>query len=575
MSDSKVMNIAKKRGFLWSSFEIYSGAAGFFDYGPLGAILKNNIISKWRNYYIVGEGFYEIESPTIMPEEALKASGHVDNFTDPMTECKDCLEVYRADHIIEDTIGEDVEGLEDQRLTEIVSENQIRCPKCGGHLTHVWSYNLMFQTLIGAKGKAKGYLRPETAQGIFIPFKRLLRFFRGKLPFGVVQIGKAYRNEISPRQGVIRLREFTQAEAEIFVDPTEKKHPKFSKVANDDLKLLSADAQLNKQDPEIVKAAKAVEEGIVSSEVLTYQLCLAGRFLSDLGIPLEFIRFRQHLPTEMAHYAIDCWDVEVQTDRFGWIEIIGIADRTDFDLKSHSSHSSEDLSVFIEYDEPKKVKKLVVKPDMKKFGPLFKGDAPKVIKALEDLDASEVQKAFDNNENYKIEVDGKLTEISSDIVSFSEKEEIIRGEKVYPHVIEPSFGIDRIIYSVLLHSYTEDGDRTFLKLEKQIAPVGVNVFPLVNNDNLISIAHEISDELRNQGIISEYDGSGTIGRRYARSDEIGVPFAVTVDHETLENKTVTIRNRDNLEQIRIPVNEVYSALIGLLEGRIEFESLQQ
>ena len=575
MSDSKVMNIAKKRGFLWSSFEIYSGAAGFFDYGPLGAILKNNIISKWRNYYIVGEGFYEIESPTIMPEEALKASGHVDNFTDPMTECKDCLEVYRADHIIEDTIGEDVEGLEDQRLTEIVSENQIRCPKCGGHLTHVWSYNLMFQTLIGAKGKAKGYLRPETAQGIFIPFKRLLRFFRGKLPFGVVQIGKAYRNEISPRQGVIRLREFTQAEAEIFVDPTEKKHPKFSKVANDDLKLLSADAQLNKQDPEIVKAAKAVEEGIVSSEILTYQLCLAGRFLSDLGIPLEFIRFRQHLPTEMAHYAIDCWDVEVQTDRFGWIEIIGIADRTDFDLKSHSSHSSEDLSVFIEYDEPKKVKKLVVKPDMKKFGPLFKGDAPKVIKALEDLDASEVQKAFDNNENYKIEVDGKLTEISSDIVSFSEKEEIIRGEKVYPHVIEPSFGIDRIIYSVLLHSYTEDSDRTFLKLEKQIAPVGVNVFPLVNNDNLISIAHEISDELRNQGIISEYDGSGTIGRRYARSDEIGVPFAVTVDHETLENKTVTIRNRDNLEQIRIPVNEVYSALIGLLEGRIEFESLQQ
>jgi len=575
MSDSKVMNIAKKRGFLWSSFEIYSGAAGFFDYGPLGAILKNNIISKWRNYYIVGEGFYEIESPTIMPEEALKASGHVDNFTDPMTECKDCLEVYRADHIIEDTIGEDVEGLEDQRLTEIVSENQIRCPKCGGHLTHVWSYNLMFQTLIGAKGKAKGYLRPETAQGIFIPFKRLLRFFRGKLPFGVVQIGKAYRNEISPRQGVIRLREFTQAEAEIFVDPTEKKHPKFSKVANDDLKLLSADAQLNKQDPEIVKAAKAVEEGIVSSEVLTYQLCLAGRFLSDLGIPLEFIRFRQHLPTEMAHYAIDCWDVEVQTDRFGWIEIIGIADRTDFDLKSHSSHSSEDLSVFIEYDEPKKVKKLVVKPDMKKFGPLFKGDAPKVIKALEDLDASEVQKAFDNNENYKIEVDGKLIEISSDIVSFNEKEEIIRGEKVYPHVIEPSFGIDRIIYSVLLHSYTEDGDRTFLKLEKQIAPVGVNVFPLVNNDNLISIAHEISDELRNQGIISEYDGSGTIGRRYARSDEIGVPFAVTVDHETLENKTVTIRNRDNLEQIRIPVNEVYSALLGLLEGRIEFESLQQ
>ena len=575
MSDSKVMNIAKKRGYLWSSFEIYSGAAGFFDYGPLGAILKNNIISKWRKYYIVGEGFYEIESPTIMPEEALKASGHVDNFTDPMTECKDCLEVYRADHIIEDSIDEDVEGLEDQRLTEIISENKIVCPKCGGHLTHVWSYNLMFQTLIGAKGKATGYLRPETAQGIFIPFKRLLRFFRGKLPFGVVQIGKAYRNEISPRQGVIRLREFTQAEAEIFVDPTDKKHPKFAKVAKDELKLLSADAQLNKVEPQTITALKAIDDNIVSSEVLIYQLCLAGRFLSDLGIPSEVIRFRQHLPTEMAHYAIDCWDVEVQTDRFGWIEIIGIADRTDFDLKSHSNYSNEDLSVFLEYDEPKKVNKLVVKPDMKKFGPLFKGDAPKVIKALEELDASELQKAFDNNENFKIEVDGKLTEISSEIISFTEKEELVRGEKVFPHVIEPSFGIDRIIYSVLLHSYTEDEERTFLKLEKQIAPIGVNVFPLMNKDNLTTIAHEISEELRNQGIISEYDGSGTIGRRYARSDEIGVPFAVTVDHETLENETVTIRNRDNLEQIRIPINKVYNVLNELLEGKVEFESLKK
>ncbi len=574
MSDSKVMNIAKKRGYLWSSFEIYSGAAGFFDYGPLGATLKNNIISKWRNYYIVGEGFYEIESPTIMPEEALKASGHVDHFTDPMTECKDCLEVFRADHVIEDVIDDDVEGLADERLTEIISENQIGCPKCGGHLTHVWSYNLMFQTLIGAKGKATGYMRPETAQGIFIPFKRLLRFFRGKLPFGVVQIGKAYRNEISPRQGVIRLREFTQAEAEIFVDPSDKNHPKFANVANDDLKLLSADAQLNKNDPEIVSAKNAVVTGMVSSEVLTYQLCIAGRFLADLGIPSEVIRFRQHLPTEMAHYAIDCWDVEVLTDRFGWIEIIGIADRTDFDLKSHSDYSNEDLSVFIEYDEPKKISRMVVKPDMKKFGPMFKGDAPNVIKALENVDASEVQKRFDEGETFKIDLNGKSIEISSDLISFNEQEELVRGEKVIPHVIEPSFGIDRIIYSVLLHSYTEDDEREFLKLEKQIAPIGVNVFPLINKDKLSDKAYEIEEELRNHGIIAEYDGSGTIGRRYARSDEIGVPFAVTVDHETLKDNTVTIRNRDNLEQVRIPIKNVYNVLIRLLNGEIEFESLQ-
>src|SRR5664280_1251336 len=497
MTDSKVMNIAKKRGYLWSSFEIYSGAAGFYDYGPLGAILKNNIIEKWRKYYIVREGFYEIESPTIMPEEALKASGHVDHFTDPMTECKECMEVYRADHIIEDVIDQEVEGLEDQKLTEILSENQIVCPKCGGHLTHVWSYNLMFQTLIGAKGKKTGYMRPETAQGIFIPFKRLLRFFRGKLPFGVVQIGKAYRNEISPRQGIIRLREFTQAEAEIFVDPSIKTHPKFDNFADDILTLFSAKNQMNTRELEKINAKKAVEEGIISSEILTYQLCLAARFLSDLGIPSEVIRFRQHLPTEMAHYAIDCWDVEVLTDRFGWIEIIGIADRTDFDLKSHSIHSKEDLSVFIEYNEPKTITKLSVKPDMKKFGPLFKGNAPKILDSLKNLDASNIKKAFEADGKFKLELEGNLHEITPDIISFEEREEIIRGEKVLPHVIEPSYGIDRIIYSVLLHSYKENENRTYLKLEKQIAPIGVSVFPLVNKDELVETAHKLREEFRN------------------------------------------------------------------------------
>jgi glycyl-tRNA synthetase len=573
MTDNKVMNIAKKRGFLWSSFEIYSGSAGFFDYGPLGAILKSNIIEKWRKYYIVREGFYEIESPTIMPEEALKASGHVDHFTDPMTECKECMEVYRADHIIEDVIDQEVEGLEDQKLTEILSENQIVCPKCGGHLAHVWSYNLMFQTLIGAKGKKTGYMRPETAQGIFIPFKRLLRFFRGKLPFGVVQIGKAYRNEISPRQGIIRLREFTQAEAEIFVDPSIKTHPKFDNFADDILTLFSAKNQMNTRELEKINAKKAVEEGIISSEILTYQLCLAARFLSDLGIPSEVIRFRQHLPTEMAHYAIDCWDVEVLTDRFGWIEIIGIADRTDFDLKSHSIHSKENLSVFIEYDEPKTITKLSVKPDMKKFGPLFKGNAPKILDSLKNLDASNIKKAFETDGKFKLELEGNLHEITPDIISFEEREEIIRGERVLPHVIEPSYGIDRIIYSVLLHSYKENEDRTYLKLEKQIAPIGVSVFPLVNKDEMVETAHKLRDEFRNQGIIAEYDGSGTIGRRYARADEIGVPFAITVDHETLETNTVTIRNRDDLKQIRKPIKDIYNILISLLEGKIEFEDI--
>lgn len=570
MKNEDVMNIAKKRGFLWSSFEIYSGVAGFFDYGPLGAILKNKIMNKWRNYYLVGEGFYEIESPTIMPEEALKASGHVDHFNDPMTECKDCLEVFRADHVIKEATGEEVEGLENQELTEILSDQQILCPKCGGHLTHVWSYNLMFQTLIGAKGKKTGYMRPETAQGIFIPFKRLLRFFRGKLPFGVVQLGKAYRNEISPRQGVIRLREFTQAEAEIFVDPRDKTHPNFQNVAQQVLTLYTAQAQEEEGEFIQITAEEAVSKGVISSQMLTYQLCLADRFMEELGIPEDVIRFRQHMKTEMAHYAIDCWDVEIHTDRYGWIEVIGIADRTDFDLKSHSQYSKEDLSVFIEYDEPRSVTKMTVKPDMKKFGPLFKGNAPKILNFIKEADSNRIKEAFDENGVYELELEGESYQLTPDIISFEEVEETVRGEKVYPHVIEPSYGIDRITYSVLLHSFTQEDDRNIFHFPADIAPVGVNVFPLVNNDELVRISSEIRNNLRGEGIIAEVDTSGTIGRRYARSDEIGTPFAVTVDHQSMEDDTVTIRERDSQEQVRVLISEVPGKLNDLLLKKIKF-----
>jgi glycyl-tRNA synthetase len=555
MNHDNVMNVAKKRGFLWSSFEIYSGVAGFVDYAPLGAILKNNIMNKWRKYYIVGEGFYEIESPTIMPEEALKASGHVDHFTDPLTECKDCMDVYRADHIIEEAIGKDVEGLENEKLTEIISENKIRCPRCGGHLNKVWSYHLMFQTLIGAKGKKIGYMRPETAQGIFIPFKRLLRFFRNKLPFGVVQLGKAYRNEISPRQGVIRLREFTQAEAEIFVNPKDKSHPKFSQITSEKLTLYPANSQMESKDPLKITAQEALDQGTVSSQMLIYQLYLAQKFLRELGIPDEALRFRQHLPTEMAHYAIDCWDVEVETDRYGWVEIIGIADRADYDLKSHSEYSKEDLRVFLEYDKPQTVKKMVAKPNMSKFGPAFKGAAPQLMKTLNEIDAVEIQKSFQEKGHYTIELEA-IHEILPEHVEFAEVEEVVRGEKIFPHVIEPSYGIDRIVYSVLLHSFQEEEDKSYFKLANDVAPVQVSVFPLLNKEELITEAIGIKDKLRENGFIAEYDSSGTIGRRYARSDEIGVPFAITVDHESLEDKTVTIRNRDDSQQVRIPISKV-------------------
>lgn len=558
MNHDKMTNISAKRGFLWPSFEIYSGVSGFTDYGPLGASLKNNIMQKWRKQYVSGEGFYEIEGPTVMPKEVLKASGHVDNFTDPMTKCEECGEVFRADHIIEEVIGEDVESLENEELDQIVIDNNIRCPECGGKLANIWNYNLMFKTMIGAKGDKVGYMRPETAQGIFILFKRLERFFRGKLPFGAVQLGKAYRNEISPRQGVIRLREFTQAEAEIFLNPKDKTTPKFAQIADEILYLNSQEVQENNGEPLKITAKEALDKEIVANEMLIYQLYLAKKFLNEIGIPDDVLRFRQHLPGEMAHYALDCWDVEVLTDKYGWVEIIGIADRGDYDLSSHSKYSNDELNVFIEYDEPKKVKKTVVKPNLSKFGPVFKGDSPKIKQAIEEADPTEVMKAIEEDGKFVVELD-KTYEVPEELLIFEDVEEEINGEKIIPHVIEPSFGIDRIVYSVLLHSFhtaENEDDKDYFKFAKSIAPVQLGIFPLVNKEGPREIAIDLTEKLRSHGFTVEYDASGTIGKRYARADEIGIPLAITVDFESLEDNQVTVRDRDTEQQERVAIDSL-------------------
>lgn len=558
MNHEKMTNISAKRGFLWPSFEIYSGVSGFTDYGPLGAALKNNIMQKWRKQYIVGEGFSEIEGPTVMPKEVLKASGHVDNFTDPMCKCEDCGEVFRADHIIEENINRDVESLENEELDQIISENNIRCSECGGKLSKIWDYNLMFKTQIGAKGNKIGYMRPETAQGIFILFKRMLRYVGGKLPFGVVQLGKAYRNEISPRQGVIRLREFTQAEAEIFLDPRNKKHPKFSEIKDIKFRLCSQDVQMNNKDEIIVTAEEALDEGIVSSEFLIYQLYLARKFLEEIGIPEEALRFRQHLPGEMAHYALDCWDVECNTDKYGWVEIIGIADRGNYDLTAHSKESNEELNVYIPYDKPKLIRKTVIKPNMAKFGPSFKQDSPKVKTYLENLNEEEViniKKELEDNGKYIIKLDKDL-ELLPEHISFENIEEEVNGEKIIPHVIEPSFGIDRILYCTLLHSFKDNGEKEYFKFKKEIAPMQISVFPLQNKEKMPKISAEITEKLREEGYTVDYNSSGSIGKRYAKSDEIGIPIAITVDFESMEDESVTVRDRDTEKQARIPIKEL-------------------
>jgi glycyl-tRNA synthetase len=551
----KVFELAKNRGFIWPSFEIYGGASGFYDYGPMGATLKRKIEDAWRRLYCVGEGFYEIEAPTIGVEAIFEASGHVGGFADPMTTCQKCKESFRADHVIKG-IMEIPDGLKKERLTEIIKEKHIECPECGGLLGDVYDFNLMFQTWIGPGQKKKGYMRPETAQGMFVDFPRLLRFYREKLPFGVTQIGKSFRNEISPRQGVIRLREFTQAEAEVFVNPKEKNsHPNFAAVRDMVLPLFNEDCQNNCKPPEKTTVGDAVAKGIIANEYLAYYVALTHVFLTTVGVRPEKLRFRQHLTTERAHYATDCWDAEVLLERFGWVEVVGIADRTNYDLLAHQKRSEVDMSVFVPFEKPMRVKRTVVTPNMGVIGPKYKGKAGKIMAALKSMSQSELNKS-----EVKLDIDGEEIVIENSLFEHKTIEEDVSGESIMAHVVEPSYGIDRTLYSVLEHAYHEemvkDEERVVLRLARSVAPITAAVLPLLSKEPLTGKARRIALDLKEKGFFIEYDESGTIGKRYRRNDEIGTPFSVTIDFDTIEDDTVTIRDRDTMSQVRVPVNEL-------------------
>ena len=563
----KITELGRRRGFMWPAFELYGGAAGFYDYGPLGATLKRRIEDTWRQFFVIQEGFAEIEAPTIGVEGIFQASGHLSGFSDPLTGCKECKEVYRADHLIKHII-EVPDALSNEEIYKVIQENEVACPECGGELSEVYEFNLMFKTMIGPGNKTQGYLRPETAQGMFINFPRLLRYFRDSLPFAAVQIGKSYRNEISPRQGVIRLREFTQAEAEIFIDPRDKTHPKFDQVKDISMKFYSQAAQ-EKGEPEEMTFGEAVERGIVAHQTLAYYVARTYQFLLAVGVSPERLRFRQHKSDEMAHYAADCWDAEVLLDHLGWIEIVGVADRTDYDLKAHAAQSKVSLTVFVHYDQPVKRKKLVVKPDMKALGPRFKGQAKTVAEALKAMSVEDLK-----GDKIIVQVGGEPVEIDPSLVSYETVVEEIRGEEIVPHVIEPSFGIDRIVYTVMDHSFYEDvvdGEpRSVLKFNSKVAPVDVAILPLMDRDVLVKPSKAVLDGLRSRGIRVDYDTSGSIGRRYRRNDEVGTPYCVTIDYETLEQGTVTIRDRDSMKQVKLDAQRLIGVLEELLAGDRKF-----
>ena len=457
-SMDKIVALAKSRGFVYAGSEIYGGLANTWDYGPMGVELKNNVKHAWWKKF-VQENPYNVglDAAILMNPQTWVASGHVGGFSDPLMDCKECKARYRADKLIEDYLFEKgeaavVDGWDDAKMLDFINENNIVCPKCGKkNFTDIRKFNLMFKTFQGVTedSSAELYLRPETAQGIFVNFKNVQRTSRKKVPFGIGQIGKSFRNEITPGNFTFRTREFEQMELEFFCAPGE------------DLKWF------------------------------TYWKDYCKNWLLTLGLREENIKLRDHSPEELSHYSNATTDIEFLFP-FGWGELWGIADRTDFDLKQHAAHSGENF----EYMDP------------------------------------------------------------------------ATNEKYVPYCIEPSLGADRVTLAFLVDAYDEEvvnekDTRVVLRLHPAIAPVKAAVLPL--SKKLNEGASKLFETLSKK-YMCEYDDAGSIGKRYRRQDEIGTPFCITYDFDSQENGTVTVRDRDTMEQVTIKIEEVLT----YLDGKFDF-----
>ena len=453
----KIVALCKGRGYVYAGSEIYGGLSNTWDYGPLGVEYKNNVKKAWWKKFVT-ESPYNVglDCAILMNPQVWVASGHVGGFSDPLMDCKECKARHRADKLIEDFChekGEDivVDGWSNEEMLKYIDDNNINCPDCGKHnFTDIRKFNLMFKTFQGVTEDAKAeiYLRPETAQGIFVNFKNVARTSRKKVPFGIAQVGKSFRNEITPGNFIFRTREFEQMELEFFCKP------------GTDL------------------------------EWFKYWKDYCRDFLLTLGMKEENIRLRDHSPEELSHYSNATTDIEFMFP-FGWGELWGIADRTDFDLTQHQNHSGE---------------------------------------SMEYIDQ-------------------------------------ITNERYVPYVVEPSLGADRVALAFLCEAYDEEevgeGDvRTVLRLHPALAPVKAAVLPL--SKKLGDKADEVYQKLIKK-YNCEYDDAGSIGKRYRRQDEIGTPVCITIDFDTLEDESVTVRDRDSMEQKRIKIEELDSYMANLLE----------
>lgn len=489
------MSLCLRRGFLIPAAEIYGGLAGFYDYGHNGARLRRRWEDLWMDYFLsLGPNYHLIDTTTVLPYAALKASGHVDLFTDVMVQCTRCGEAYKAEALLEEATGKLREGLTPEQVDQVVATEGVRCPRDKGPLGKAYPFNLMFALGAGPKGEDKAYLRPETAQGVYLNFRREFELLRKQLPMGLAIVGRAYRNEIAPRQAAYRMREFLQAELQIFFNPkTFDGEVDFDAVAHERLHVL-LEAERGKHVHQTMEA-KDLVAGQGHPKWYVYHLTQVQRFyLSVLGFPDKRFRFYEVGAKERAHYNRIQFDIQIDIESFGGFrEVGGVHYRTDYDLRGHQAQSKEKMEIFF------------------------------------------------------------------------------AGERFIPHVLELSFGVDRNVWA-LLDAFLETGERTILHLAPRLAPVTVAVFPLVNKDGLPERGHAILKGLQGR-FTTAYDCGGSIGRRYARQDEVGTPFCVTVDYETLEGKGVTLRERDTMAQARVSEGELYPTVRGLLDGTAVFKDL--
>ena len=522
----KIIAVATKRGIFQPAFDAYGGLAGFLDYGPVGVRMRRRILEVWRKHYVINAGCLELDGALIGPEALFQASGHLGEFDDALVGCMECGKQFRADHLIK--------GGEEMSRTDLSNEiSKISCPNCSSALSEVSSFNLMFSTAVGAGMGLPGYLRPETAQSIFLAFPWLLRQNRGKLPFAGAQIGRSFRNEISPRQGPLRMREFTQMEVEHFFLPNDE--PKLtSDLREIPIVLLPAEGQeIN------TTIGKAFDSKVISSSLVATHLARAQNFLITIGIPNKKLRFRQHGSNEMAHYSSDCWDGEINTS-LGWIEVIGVAHRGDYDLSAHGNASSKEFRVPIPGTEEEAE---VWRPDIGKLGKEFRGDAKLILEAIKDIKLKP---------GIALNIDGESIVLDESYMDLKVER---KSQMVYPNVVEPSFGLDRILYCLLESSWNVEGEREWVSLPQDTSPYDLLVAPLMTKDGLDEKAHEIMKAAIDVGVDAYYDEAGSIGRRYARADEIGIFYSMTIDHQTLEDGTITLRERDSKNQSRIQIED--------------------